>query len=92
MNKGMIVDMKSQKISRKEQESMVKGILLNNMLDHLGISLRQYFRMTTDRERLRHIIKCNRCPDPGECVHMLMGEDIDPETFCPNIAELKQLM
>ena len=88
----MIVSMKTQQISREEQESMVNKTLLSNMLEHLGIPLSQYFRMTSDCDRLRHIIKCNRCSKLGECVHMLMGDNIDPGTFCPNCTELKQLM
>ena len=92
MTKGMIISMKSQRISRKEQVSMVQGILLSNMLEHLEIPLKYYFRKTSDCDRLRHIIRCNRCSDLKMCVHMLMGEDIDPETFCPNCADLKQLI
>jgi len=84
--------MKSQKFSQKEQASMVQGILLSDMLEHLGIPLKQYFRKTTDSDRLRHIIRCNRCKELTECVHMLMGENIDPEQFCPNCAELKKLI
>ena len=92
MNGGMIVSMKTQQISREEQESMVHKILLSNMLEHLGIPLSQYFQMTSDCDRLRHIIKCNRCSKLRECVLMLMGDNIGPETFCPNYTELKKLM
>lgn len=88
----MIANMKSQKISREEQEAMVQGMLLSNMLEHLSISLRRYFNMTADSDRQLHISRCKRCSCVRECVHMLMGDTVDPEAFCPNCAELKRLM
>jgi len=88
----MMLNMKPQKISREEQVAMVQGMLLSNMLEHLSIPLNQYFRMTSDRDRERHILNCKRCSCLNECVHMLLGEDIDPETFCPNCRDLKRLM
>lgn len=30
-------------------------------------------------------------PNPEECKSMLSGEDINPDTFCPNYPELKEL-
>ena len=89
---GMLLDMKSIKISREEQEAMVKGMLLSNMLEHLNIPLNQYFRKTLNRDRERHISNCKRCSRLEECVHMLLGEDIDPVTFCPNCKDIKRLM
>jgi len=89
---GMIFNMKSLKFSREEQMAMVQGMLLSNMLEHLGISLKKYFRKTADRDRERHILNCRRCSCLKECVHMLLGEDIDPQTFCPNCTDLKLLM
>lgn len=83
--------MKTLKISREEQEAMVQGMLLSNMLEHLSISLDQYFRKTSDHERERHILNCKHCSCLKECVHMLLGEDNDPETFCPNCKDLKRL-
>jgi len=88
---GIIFNMKSQKISREEQVATVQGILLSNMLEHLSISLNQYFRKTSDRDRERHILNCKRCSCLKECVHSLLGEDIDPDTFCQNCKDLKQL-
>lgn len=84
--------MKSKKISRENQVAMVQGMLLSNMLEHLKISLKQYFRKTSYRNRKRHILNCKRCSYIKECVHMLLGEDIEPETFCPNCKAIKRLM
>jgi hypothetical protein len=42
-------------------------------------------------DKERHIWACERCPEPDECEHMFLGEDIDPDTFCPNYDELKKL-
>ena len=72
--------------------AMVEGVLLCNMLEQLRISLDQYFRMTSYRDRENHIANCKRCSCIRECVHMLLGEDIDPGTFCPNSKDLKRLM
>ena len=88
----MIANMKSLKISREEQEAMVQGMLLSNMLKHLNISLDQYFNMTTDSDRRLHISRCQSCSCVRECVNMLMGDSVDPETFCPNCADLKRFM
>jgi len=84
--------MKLLKISREEQVAMVQGTLLSNMLEHLNISLNQYFRITSDHDRERHILNCKRCSCLKECVHMLLGEDNDPETFCLNCKDLKRSM
>jgi len=89
---GMMLNMKSIKISHEEQVAMVQGMLLSNMLEHLNIPLNQYFRKTSDRDRGRHILNCKRCSCLEECVHMLLGEDIDPVTFCPNCKDIKRLM
>ena len=83
--------MKTQKISHKEQEAIVQGMLLSNMLEHLRISLKQYFQKTSYRERERHIFNCKHCSRLKECVHMLLGVDIDPKTFCSNSKDLKRL-
>ena len=89
---GIRLSMKSIKISRKEQEATVQGMLLSNMLEHLGIPLHQYFRKTSDLDREQHIFNCKHCSCLTECVHMLLGEQIDPETFCPNCKDIKRLM
>jgi len=80
-----------QETSREEQEAIVKGMLLSNMLEHLELSLDCYFRKTSFPERECHIQKCRRCACVRECVHMLLGESIDPDTFCPNSEDLAQL-
>jgi len=92
MIRGMIFNMKPLKISREEQVATVQGMLLSNMLEHLSVSLNEYFRKTSGSDRERHISNCKRCSCLEECVHMLLGEDIDPETFCPNCKDLKRLM
>jgi hypothetical protein len=84
--------MKSIKISHEEQVATIQGMLLSNMLDHLSITLNQYFRKSSDRDIERHILNCKRCSCLNECVNMLLGEDIDPESFCPNCKDLKRLM
>ena len=84
--------MKTQKISREEQVATIQGMLLSNMLEHLSITLNQYFRKSSDLDRERHILNCKSCSCLKECVHMLLGEDIDPESFCPNCKDLKRLM
>lgn len=66
-------------------------MLLSNMLDHMKIPLHRYFRKTSYRERERHILNCRQCACVRECVHMLLGEAIAPETFCPNCGELEKL-
>lgn len=88
----MVLNMKSIKISHEEQVAMVQGMLLSNMLEYLNIPLNQYFQKITDRDRERHILNCKRCSCLKECVHMLLGEDIDPVTFCPNCKDIKRLM
>jgi type III secretory pathway component EscR len=76
---------------RKEQADRVRGLLLSNMLDRLNIPLKNYFQKTSDMDKERHIWACEHCPAPDECEHMFLGEDIDPETFCPNYDQLKSL-
>ncbi len=80
-----------QEISCEEQEAMVKGMLLSNMLEHLKVSLDRYFRKTSFPDRESHIQRCRQCACVRECVHMLLGDSIDPETFCPNSEALAQL-
>ena len=83
--------MSVQQICREEQVIAVKGMLLSNMLEYLGVSLDRYFRMTSSEDRACHISRCQGCARLRECVHMLMGEVIDPETFCPNCDALKRM-
>ena len=87
-----MLTMKSQEISHEEQVATVKGILLSNMLAFLNIPLDRYFKKTTPGDRERHISRCKRCSGLRDCVHMLMGDAIDPSTFCPNAKELRRLM
>ena len=84
--------MKSQEICREEQAARVKGMLLSNMLEYLNIPVDRYFQMTSDQERETHIYRCKGCLCLRDCVHMLLGEQIDPAAFCPNFGELKRLM
>ena len=76
---------------RKEQAERIRGLLLSNMLDRLKISPKEYFRKTSDMDKERHIWACEHCPEPDECEHMFLGEDIDPGNFCPNYDELESL-
>jgi len=77
---------------RKEQHSRIHSLLLSNMIDRLNISRKTYFRKTSDLDKERHIWACEHCPKPEECGDMFLGDDtIDPETFCPNYDELKNL-
>ena len=71
---------------------MVKGVLLSDMLERLRIPLDQYFQITSERDRVRHIRKCRRCSSLKECVHMLLGEDRNPATFCPNCKDIRRLI
>lgn len=87
----MIIDMKPLKTSREEQMATVQGMLLSNMLEHLSVSLNEYFRKTPGSDRERHILNCKRCSCLEECVHMLLGDEIDPEAFCPNCKDLKKI-
>jgi hypothetical protein len=80
-----------QEFSREEQEATVKGMLLSNMLEHLEISLDRYFRKTSYPDRECHIQRCRQCACVRECVHMLLGEAIEPETFCPNFVDFEPL-
>ena len=75
----------------RDQIARVRQLLLSNMLERLNISFNRYDRMTSDMDKERHIWACEHCPKPGECERMLLGEDIDPNTFCPNYLRLKQL-
>lgn len=84
-------DIRVLRKGRKEQAERIRGLLLSNMLDRLKISPKKYFRNTSDMDKERHIWACEHCPEPDECEHMFLGEDIDPETFCPNYDELKKL-
>jgi len=77
--------------SRKDQAARVQGLLLSNMIERLNIPRETYFRKTSDLDKERHIWACERCSKPGECEDMFLGEDIKPETFCPNYNELEKL-
>jgi len=69
----------------------VKSLLLGDMLKRIHFPIKRYFQLTTDLDVERHIQKCENCEKPGECERMLLGEDIDPHTFCPNYTELEKL-
>lgn len=84
-------DIKILRKNRKNQRERVRGLLLSNMLERLNIPLQKYFRSTSDLEKERHIWRCEQCRQLDECEHMLLGEDIPPDTFCPNNAELEKL-
>jgi len=77
--------------SRKDQDARIQGLLLSNMIDRLNIPRENYFRKTSDLDKERHIWACERCAKPGECEDMFLGEDIKPETICPNYNELEKL-
>jgi hypothetical protein len=77
--------------SRKEQDARIQQLLLSNMIDRLNIPRKYYFRKTSDQGKEQHIWACERCPKPGECEDMFLGEDIKPDTFYPNYNELEKL-
>jgi len=87
----MCCDIKILRKKRKEQNDKIHGLLLSNMLDRLNIPLKSYFRNTSDLEKERHIWRCEQCRELEDCEHMLLGDDIDPITFCPNNPELEKL-
>ena len=87
----MCCDIKILRKKRKEQNERIRGLLLSNMLDRLNIPLKSYFRNTSDLEKERHIWRCEQCRELEDCEHMLFGEDIEPNTFCPNNPELEKL-
>ena len=76
---------------RREEVGRIQGLLLGDMLNRLNIPLKRYFHKTNDIDHERHIWKCSNCSNPEQCQKMLLGEDIDPDTFCPNYHELKKL-
>lgn len=84
-------DIRILRKGRKDQTDRVRGLLLSNMLDRLNIPLKDYFQKTSDMDKERHIWACEHCPEPDECEDMFLGEDIEPETFCPNYDELKKI-
>lgn len=84
--------MKSQDICSEEQVAKIKGMLLSNMLEYLDIPFEQYVRNTSDSDRENHIKKCKHCSCLRECVHMLLGDSIDPASFCANYPDFKHLM
>ena len=84
-------DIKVLRKNRKKQHERVRGLLLSNMLERLNIPLKNYFRSTSDLEKELHIWRCEQCRQLEECEHMLLGEDIAPDTFCPNNAELEKI-
>jgi len=84
-------DIRVLRKSRKDQVTRIQGLLMSNMLDRLNIPLKDYFRKTSDLDKERHIWSCEHCPEPEDCEHMFLGEDIEPETFCPNYDELEKL-
>lgn len=87
----MCCDIKILRKKRKEQNEKIHGLLLSNMLDRLNIPLKTYFHNTSDLEKERHIWRCEQCHELEDCEHMLLGEDIEPNTFCPNNPELEKL-
>jgi len=76
---------------RKSQDARIQRLLLIDMVDRLNIPREHYYRKTSDLDKERHIWACERCPKPEECEHMFLGEDINPESFCPNYGELEKL-
>jgi hypothetical protein len=84
-------DIRLLRKARKDQAERVRGLLLSNMLERLNIPLKDYFKKTSDMDNERHIWACEHCPEPDDCEHMFLGENIDPETFCPNYDQLKSL-
>lgn len=87
----MCCDIKILRKKRKEQNERIRGLLLSNMLERLNIPLKNYFRNTSDMQKERHIWRCEQCQKLDECEDMLLGEDIDPNTFCPNNLELEKI-
>lgn len=88
---GVYRSFKFSRASRREITERVRGLLLGDMLSRLNITLSRYYRHTSDLDRERHTWVCEHCPDPEKCQSMLLGEDVDPVTFCPNYEELKNL-
>ncbi len=88
---GMYRSFNLSRASRQQIIKRIRSLPLSEMLVRLNIPLSRYLRKTSDLDEERHTWVCEHCPNPEECQHMLQGENVDPETFCPNYNELKNL-
>ena len=87
----MYCDIRVLRKGRKELDQRIQHLRLNDMIGRLKINREKYLLKTSDLDKERHIWACEHCPEPEECEDMFAGEDIDPETFCPNADELERL-
>ncbi len=76
---------------RKNLTERIEDLELGKMLSYLGISINRYFRSTTDLQKERHILACEGCPNPVQCLKAFAGEKIDVATICPNLPQLKKV-
>lgn len=88
---GLYRNVKVLRERHKDQAARVNKLLLSDMLKRLNIGVKNYFAMTTDIDKERHIQACQNCAKPEECERMLLGEAINPHTFCPNASDLERL-
>ncbi len=77
--------------SHEDLDHRVEKLRLGDMIARLNIPFKKYDHRTSDLDKERHIWACEHCPEPDECERMFEGEDLDPETFCPNYDELIEI-
>ena len=88
---GICRNIKILRERNRDTTARIQELLLCDMLERIHINRKDYFHKTTDQDKERHIQECENCAKPEECERMLLGEEIDPHTFCPNIDELENL-
>ena len=88
---GMYRSFRFSRASNRQAKQRIQALPLADMLKRLRIPLSRYIRKSSDLEMERQTWACEHCPSPEACNRMLSGEDLDPDTFCPNSSELKEL-
>ena len=88
---GMLRCFNKIRDSHKIVTDSIQKLLLVDMLARLNVPLKRYFQKTSEKDQVRHIIACQNCPNPEKCQKVLLGDEADPTTFCPNYGELKRL-
>ena len=74
---------------RRELVLRAQSLRMHRMLSHAGTTLSRYLRRARPIDVEMHLLACQNCQMTEFCDRYLdQGEDIDPQTFCPNFVQL----
>ena len=92
-NDGKIIRIIIPQLTKESRKQIVK--IVHKRAEEAKVSTRNNRREANEKlkklEKEKHIWSCQHCHDLDACEDMFLGKSTDPQTFCPNINELKRI-